>query len=100
MDLASKIQALLFAEGDAMSLKKLVALLDSEVVAIDSALKALAERLSGGPLTLVLTDTEAALAVSADAQSTVTEARAKSEEREIGDAGLEVLAVLLYEGAS
>ncbi|MBI5456586.1 SMC-Scp complex subunit ScpB [Candidatus Kaiserbacteria bacterium] len=100
LDLASKIQALLFAEGDSLAIKKIAQLLESELPAVEAALMELSERLKGGPLALILTDKEAALAVSSDAKDTVSSARAKLEEREIGDAGLEVLTILLYEGPS
>ena len=100
MDLASKIQALLFAEGDALTFKKLSQLAQCDVSDIPAALDVLSGRLTGAAVVLVKTDKEAALAVSADARDIVAAAQRKEQEREIGDAGLEVLAILLYEGPS
>lgn len=99
MDFASKTQALLFAEGDSLSLKKLALLLDCDGATLSAALDALSAQLAGSALTLVRTDTEAALAVAPGARSVVASA-AKAEEKDIGEAGLEVLAILLYEGPS
>lgn len=99
MDLASKIQALLFAEGDSLSLKKLAQLLECDAASLSAALDALSAKLAGSALTLVRTDTEAALAIAPAARDVVA-AAAKADEKDIGDAGLEVLAILLYEGPS
>jgi segregation and condensation protein B len=49
---------------------------------------------------LVRTDKEAALAVSQTVRESVAAILQKEQEREIGDAGLEVLGILLYEGPS
>lgn len=99
--LAGLAEALLFTEGGPITIKKLAQLLyckdDSEAIA---ALKLLSEKLKGRGISLMLTDTEAALAVSAEAAPLVQKASDLELSREIGDAGLEVLAILLYRGRS
>ncbi len=99
-DLALRAQALLFAEGDSLAIKKLAQLLECEQSALLQALTELKEKLKGTGLTLIQTDLEVALAVAPETGDTVRAARAKDASRDIGDAGLEVLGVLLYEGPS
>ncbi len=99
-DLASRAQALLFAEGDSLLVKKLAQLLECEQPALLQALTELKEKLKGTGLTLVQTELEVALAVAAETGDTVRAARAKDASRDIGDAGLEVIGILLYEGSS
>ncbi len=98
--LASRAQALLFAEGDSLATKKLAQLLECDQAALSQALSELKQNLAGSGLTLVQTDLEVALAVSQESAETVRAVRAKENARDIGDAGLEVLGVVLYEGPS
>lgn len=99
-DLASRAQALLFAEGDSLTIKKLAQLLECEQPALLRALAELKEKIKGTGLALVQTELEVALAVALETGDTVRAARAKDASRDIGDAGLEVLGILLYEGPS
>ncbi len=99
-DLPTRAQALLFAEGDSLTIKKLAQLLECEQPALLQALAVLKEKLKGSGLTLVQTELEVALAVSPETGDTVRAARTKDASRDIGDAGLEVLGILLYEGPS
>ncbi len=99
-DLASRAQALLFAEGDSLTIKKLAQLLECEPSVLLQALAELKEKLIGTGLTVVQTELEVALAVAPETGDTVRAARAKDASRDIGDAGLEVLGILLYEGPS
>ena len=97
-DLVSQAQAFLFVEGGSLSMKNLASKLHIESVALGGVLDELATRLKGSGLTLIRTETEVSLAV-APAVSTAIEA-AYQDDKEIGDAGLEVLAIILYRGAS
>ena len=98
--LSRQAQAFLFAEGGPISIKKLAQLTecknDSELL---SALQLLSEKFMGGGISLILTETEAALVVSPEASSGLKKAFDLELSREIGDAGLEVLSLLLYQGA-
>lgn len=98
--LASRAQALLFAEGDSLTIKKLAQLLECDQSTLLQALADLKDALQGTGLTLVQTELEAALAVSQESAEAVRAARTKDASRDIGDAGLEVLGILLYEGPS
>jgi len=93
-DLAAEAQAYLFVEGGTLSLKNLAGKLRIESLALEGILDDLAGRLKGSGLALVQTETEVSLAVSAAIKA------AYHEDKEIGDAGLEVLAIILYRGAS
>ncbi|PIR82250.1 hypothetical protein COU20_03785 [Candidatus Kaiserbacteria bacterium CG10_big_fil_rev_8_21_14_0_10_59_10] len=96
--LALEAEALLFAEGAPISLKKLASALACDTYDILRALDALEKRLAGTGLALVRTDTDAALTTSPAGAEAVGRQREKDDERAIGDAGLEVIAILLYEG--
>lgn len=98
-DTASIIEALLFSEGGPVRKTRLAQLAHIELKDIEPALDQLSARLTGG-LSLVRTETEAALVISSQASAAVLEARKRELGEEIGDAGLEVLAILLYRGAS
>ncbi len=99
-NLAKQVQALLFAEGGALTFKSLEKTLGCDGIALTHALDSVAERLEGTGLSLVRSDTEASLAIAADARDVVAKKMTDEYERDIGEAGLEVLAVLLYEGPS
>lgn len=99
-ELSVRAEAFLFSEGGAIAFPKLSKLLECSKSELASALDALKGRLENGGTTLILTETEASLAVSASASATVEQAFEKELGREIGSAGLEVLAIILYRGPS
>ena len=99
-DLAAKIEALLFTEGGSLSLKKIASLLKVKEPEVKAALEQLGQRLQDGALTLIHTDTEATLAVAQSVSPTIREAYQSELEKDIGEAGLEVLAIVLYRGQS
>ncbi len=99
VNLASKVEALLFAEGGSLSRKRISSALGCNDKELAEALGVLGARLTGG-ITLVTTDTEASLVIAAVASDAVQKAFEKELGREIGDAGLEVLAIVLYRGPS
>jgi len=81
-----------------MSLRVLASKLNIEPNALNAVLDILSERLAGSGLALIQSETEVALAVSPAVSATIESAYA--EDKEIGDAGLEVLSIILYRGAS
>ncbi|HWO07229.1 MAG TPA: SMC-Scp complex subunit ScpB [Candidatus Paceibacterota bacterium] len=97
---AKQIQALLFAEGGALTYASIARSLGCGEKDLPPALDALSAELEGSGLALLRSDTEAALVVAPDAREVVTKKLTEEYERDIGDAGLEVLAILLYEGPS
>ncbi len=97
-DAASRAEAFLFAEGGPLSLKKLATLLGASAEDTRRALAVLAERLAGRGVELIWNDSEASLVISAALGGAVEKAYEREMGRDIGDAGLEVLSILLYGG--
>jgi segregation and condensation protein B len=99
VDTSSILEAFLFSEGGPVRKTRLAQLVGVDAPGLESALDTLAARLTGG-LTLVRTETEVALVIASGAAEHVREAQKKELGEEIGEAGLEVLAIILYRGAS
>lgn len=97
---SNKLEALLFSEGGAMTKKKLMQLLEIDSAALQSATAELAHSKEGTALSIVESDTEIALATRPEMKETLEHAYEKELGREIGDAGLEVLSIVLYRGPS
>ena len=95
--LATTLEALLFAAGEPLSLAHLAKLSGATPGDVKVALDTLAQRLTSG-ITLVRSGTTAALAVAPGMEGTVNQLLGDPEDREIGQAGLEVLSILLYQG--
>jgi segregation and condensation protein B len=99
IDKSSIIEAFLFSEGGPMRKSRLAQITDVTVEELEHVLDELSARLTHG-LALVRTETEAALVISKVASDTVRETQKKELGEEIGEAGLEVLAIVLYRGPS
>ena len=98
--LAALVQAYLFAEGGSLPIKRLVQLTGSDTAQVSAALDELSRKLEGSGLTVIKTDIEASLTVSVDESEALRSNYEKELGREIGDAGLEVIAIILYRGPS
>lgn len=98
--LSNKIEALLFSEGGALPKKRLAQLLGVSIEELGPGIAALRETRQGSGLTLIETDLELALAIAPAESEVVMAAFERELGKEIGDAGLEVLAILLYRGPS
>ena len=94
------IHGLLFSEGGPIRLARLVELAGISREELTNALAELTAKLEGTGLSVVQSETEAALVIAPLAHTSVKEAQEKELGRDIGDAGLEVLAIILYRGAS
>lgn len=99
-NLPAQLHAFLFSEGGSMTIKKLSRLSGADEPAVNSALATLATQLEGTGLTIVKTDTEATLAIARESSPAVLAAFEREFSADIGDAGLEVLAIVLYRGPS
>lgn len=97
---AKRAHAFLFVEGGTMNRKKLSALLECTPIDLTEALDALSKYLEGSGIALVVSDTEASLVVSGETGDAVQSALKHELDRDIGDAGLEVLATVMYLGPS
>ena len=83
-----------------MTHRKLASLLQCKEGELRIALQELSHRLSGSGVTLIEAQTGVSLAVSREATPMLQEALKRDLERDMGDAGLEVLAITLYCGPS
>lgn len=95
-ELATRIEALLFALGRPLSRKELASMLSVEAAALEEAVAALKNREGG----VVVADdgTLLELRTSAAAAEVVERVRKEEYDREVGKAGLEALAAVLYRG--
>lgn len=98
--LSHRIEALLFAEGGPLTKKKLASQLGCTPEDLSAGLAELSKRYESGGLSLIVSDTEATLAVAASSLETVQKAQEAELGEKLGDAGLEVVAILLYKGPS
>lgn len=96
MALHESIEAVLFYKAGPMKKQALAKLLDVDIEKLEAALLTLKERLQNGATTLVLTDDEAALAVGKEHDALIENIRKEELRRDIGKAGAETLAIVLY----
>lgn len=99
-DLASRAEAFLFTEGGVLSMRKLGELLGVDRATLLEGLRELAARLTDRGVTLIQAGEEVTLALAPETSRVVEKAYKDELGREIGDAGLEVLAIILYRGPS
>ena len=98
--LAAQAHAFVFVEGGSLSWKRLSSLLGVQESETRAALKELSGALLGSGLCIIETEREVALATSQETSVTIKKAFEAHLERDIGEAGLEVLSTLLYRGPS
>ncbi|MBM3272437.1 SMC-Scp complex subunit ScpB [Candidatus Kaiserbacteria bacterium] len=98
--LARRAIAFLFVEGGTLSRTKLAHLVGCAAGELAPVLAQAAEKLAATGLTLVETPTHVALATAPDTAPAVRDVLMKELSRDIGDAGLEVLSIVLYRGPS
>ncbi len=96
MALDHQIEAVLFYKASPMKKSVLGKILNVGIEDIESALGTLKSRLAGGATTLVLTEDEVTLAVSPDHDELIEGIRKDELRRDIGKAGAETLAVVIY----
>ena len=96
--LMQHIEALLFVEGGAVSKKELAKLLDSAPEEIDAAIQSLAAASANRGLAIVDDGTRVELRTAPAVAEKIEALRKEELSRDIGRAGLEVLAAILYRG--
>ena len=99
-DTATRLEALLFSEGGPIARKKLCQLLECTAEELAAAVTELSKRREGSATCVIATAQDIALAVAPEAAPTVQAAFERELGKEIGDAGLEVLSIILYRGPS
>lgn len=98
MSVDAYIEALLFVKGAAVKKSMVIKTLGIDEETFFAGVAALRERLGGGGLRLIETDSELQLATAPEL-SEFTEALQREElKKDIGKAGAETLAIILYRG--
>jgi segregation and condensation protein B len=98
MELERNIEAVLFYKAEPVKKTELAKLFSVSSEEVESTLKALDASLTGRGIQLVLTDTEAELVVSSTVSEIIKQLRKDELSADIGKAGAEALAIILYKG--
>jgi segregation and condensation protein B len=98
MELAQKLEAILFWKAEPVSVKKLAQLTGAKPHEVRAGLDALAESLKGRGISLVQTDDEAMLGTAKELSPLIEELAKDELTRDLGKAGLETLSIVLYQG--
>lgn len=98
MDLERHIEGVLFYEAEPMTIKALAGFFECTQEEILSAIEVLSERLKNGATRIVCTDTTVELVTSPEVADTIEKLRRDDLRRDIGKAGAETLAIILYRG--
>jgi segregation and condensation protein B len=97
IELAAKLEALLFALGRPLSRSELAKMLGADGTDITAAVALLQENPRGG-IAVVDDDKEVELRVAGESAGLIEQVRKEEYSRDIGKAGLESLAAILYRG--
>lgn len=100
LSLPASLEAVLFAAGEPLEKKRLLTLLDASAEALTDAVDTLRTSLEGRGLALVETDAELELRTNAAAANVIKKLRESELARDLGKAGLETMALVLYKGGA
>ena len=98
MDLPSQIEAILFFTGEPLTFRELAKMLKVSEADIEGGIMRLRDRLSGHGIALIENGKEVALRTAPLASDLILEIRKEALEKDLGKAGLETLAIILYQG--
>ena len=100
LSLEARIEAVLFARSEPLGRVELCKLFRTDPASVDRALADLKEKLVGRGIALVDDGREVELRVAPEAVALIETLRKEELSHDIGKAGLETLAILLYKGPS
>lgn len=98
MQLPEMIEGVLFYKAAPMKISALARFFEVSEDLVLEACRSLKTRLEGGATRLVVTDTEIGLATAPELSDTIEKLRKDDLRRDIGKAGAETLAIILYRG--
>lgn len=98
LSLELKLEGVLFYKGAPQKKSTLCKLFGVKDEELSTAIKALRERLNSGATRLVETDKELQLATASELDELIDSMRRDELKRDIGKAGAETLAIILYKG--
>ena len=96
MELEQKLEAILFYKAGPMKKSELFDSFSIDADELEAALLKLQERLSAGGTTLIMTEDTVELATRPELDELIEELRKDEMRRDIGKAGAETLAIVLY----
>lgn len=94
---AAELHALLFAAGEPMTKKKLGSLLGVSEAEVSTLAADMASKLAGSGVALIQAENELELRTAPEASDAVQKLREGELSKDLGKAGLEALAVVLYQ---
>lgn len=97
---AQALEAILFAAGEPMTKKKLAGLLHTTEALVADAARELADTLQNRGIALIETEGEYELRTAPEAADVVAKLREGELTKDLGKAGLEALAIVLYQGGA
>lgn len=95
---AGKLQALLFYKSAPQKRKDIIELLQLDEATLVTIIEDVTKQLAGTGLALVQTDTELALTTDPAYSELIEEVKRSDMKKDIGKAGAETLAIILYRG--
>lgn len=98
MELAQKIHAVLFYKGIPMSYTQLAGCVEADINEVKEAVKALQNKQTTEGVVVITTDSEVTLATNPACDVVIESLRREELKRDIGKAGAETLAIILYKG--
>jgi len=98
LSLESQIEALLFWKGEAISLKKISTILNTDIDTVKKGVGNLRELLNGRGITIIELDDNVSLGTSKEVSSLIEALNKEELSRDLGKAGLETLSIVLYQG--
>jgi len=98
MTLDAKIEAILFWKAEPVPIKKLAEILKEKETDIRAAVETLKTRLSERGITVISKDNEVALGTAPALGELIKHLTKEEYRRDLGRAGLETLAIILYKG--
>ncbi len=93
-----QLEALLFWKGEPMRRKKILEALDCSGAELETAISALEKKLEGRGVTLQSKDDEITLGTAKEMSAIIEKLTREELSRDLGKAGLETLAIILYKG--
>lgn len=98
MDIDKKLEGVLFAKAEPVSLKRLSELLGCKMEEAEAGVVRLEEKLKDRGLRLIHKEDEITLATAPELGGLIEQIRKEELSRDIGRAGLETLSIVLYKG--
>lgn len=98
MKLENQIEAILFWKGEPMKIKKIAEILSTEEAQVSEALSQLESNLTNRGLVILRKDDEIALGTSPSISPLIEKLTKEELIRDLGKAGLETLAIIIYRG--